>query len=128
MRPRFQIIRTGSGDAIYNGLTAVPETRAFLHGEKVAFGVLVQLVMEGQPHSVMEEVLRFSTSVGLPVTLAEIGLEYMTPDMLNRISVRSTAKGETIHNEPFEVTPEMVVDPIRAADAVGHAWQHHHAQ
>jgi len=61
-----------------------------VHGEKVAFGVLVQLTLERQPRSVVDEVLRFSTSVGLPITLADIGLGQLTPDMLDRIAVRST--------------------------------------
>jgi glycerol dehydrogenase len=118
----FESSGLAAAHAVHNGLTAVPETRPYLHGEKVAFGVLVQLVLEGQPHSIMEEVLRFSTSVGLPVTLSEIGLDQITPDMLNRIATRSTAEGETIHNEPFEVHPEMVADAIRAADAMGREW------
>ena len=122
----FESSGLAAAHAVHNGLTAVPETRPYLHGEKVAFGVLVQLVLEGQPHAIMEEVLRFSTSVGLPVTLAEIGLDHMTPDMLDQIATRSTAKGETIHNEPFEVTPEMVADAIRAADAMAREWQHNH--
>ncbi|MEJ2008222.1 MAG: glycerol dehydrogenase [Acidobacteriota bacterium] len=122
----FESSGLAAAHAVHNGLTAVPETRTYLHGEKVAFGVLVQLVLEGQPHSTMEEVLRFSTSIGLPVTLAGIGLDHMTPDMLDRIAARSTAKGETIHNEPFEVTPGLVADAIGAADAMGCEWQHTH--
>lgn len=120
----FESSGLAAAHAVHNGLTAVPETRSYLHGEKVALGVLVQLVLEGQPHSILEEVLRFSASVGLPVTLAEIGLDQLTPEMLNRIAARSTAKGETIHNEPFEVRPEMVADAIRLADAMGREWQH----
>lgn len=108
--------------AVHNGLTAVPETRPYLYGEKVAFGVLVQLVLDGQPHSIIEEVLRFSTFVGLPVILAEIGLQQMMPDMLERVAIRSTVKGETINIEPFGVTPEMVADAIRAANAMDHEW------
>jgi glycerol dehydrogenase len=119
----FESSGLAAAHAVHNGLTAVPETRPFLHGEKVAFGLLVQLVLEGQPHSIMQEVLRFATSVGLPLTLAEIGLGRMTPDMLERIAARSTAKGETIHNEPFEVHSAMVADAIRAADAIGRKWQ-----
>ncbi len=119
----FESSGLAAAHAVHNGLTAVPETRAYLHGEKVAFGVLVQLILEGQPHSTLEEVLRFSVSVGLPVTLAEIGLDRMTQEMLDRIALRSTAKGETIHNEPFEVDPEMVADAIRAADAIGSEYR-----
>ncbi len=122
----FESSGLAAAHAVHNGLTAVPETRAYLHGEKVAFGVLVQLMLEGQPNSVLEEVLRFSTSVGLPVTLAEIGLGQMTANMLDRIAVRSMATGETIHNEPFDVHPEMVANAIRAADAAGCEWQRIH--
>ncbi len=119
----FESSGLAAAHAVHNGLTAAPETRAFLHGEKVAFGTLVQLVMEGQPPSVFEEVLRFSTSVGLPVTLADIGLDGITEETLDRVAVRATAKGETIHNEPFKVTPAMVADAIRVADSIGREWK-----
>ncbi|MEN6534802.1 MAG: glycerol dehydrogenase [Bryobacteraceae bacterium] len=122
----FESSGLAAAHSIHNGLTAVPETRPYLHGEKVAFGTLVQLVLESQPRPVMEEVLRFLTSVGLPVTLAEIGLDRVTPEMLDRIAVRSTAKGETIHNEPFEVNPKTVADAIQSADAIGREWQRTH--
>jgi len=48
--------------------------------------LLVQLVMEGVPRATMETVLGFSTSVGLPVTLAEIGLADLPADLLGRIA------------------------------------------
>ena len=65
----------------------------------------------------------FATEVGLPITLAEIGLAELPQDLLEPIARRATAQGETIHNEPFEVTPDMVADAILAADAVGRAWK-----
>ena len=71
----------------------------------------------------MDEVLAFSTEVGLPITLAEVGLSDIPGDMLRRVAARATAEGETIHNEPFPVEPSMVADAIRAADAIGRAWQ-----
>src|SRR5690606_19881320 len=43
--------------AIHNGLTAIEETHQLYHGEKVAFGVLVQLVLENAPIDEIEEVL-----------------------------------------------------------------------
>jgi glycerol dehydrogenase len=119
----FESSGLAAAHAIHNGLTAVPPTHAFLHGEKVAFGVLVQLILEGKPRSLVDQVLGFSAEVGLPMTLAEVGLGEMTGEMLQRIATRSTAKGETIHNEPFEVRPELVSDAIRAADATGRAWR-----
>jgi glycerol dehydrogenase len=73
----------------------------------------------------LEQVLRFSTEVGLPITLADIGLKELSKDLLGQVANRATAKGETIHNEPFEVCPDMVADAIRAADALGRAWKKH---
>jgi len=74
---------------------------------------------------VVEQVLHFATEVGLPVTLSEIGLAELPGELLQRVAARATAKGETIHNEPFEVRPDMVADAIRAADALGRAWKKH---
>jgi glycerol dehydrogenase len=119
----FESSGLAAAHAVHNGLTAAPATHAYFHGEKVAYGLLVQLVLEGQPCSVLEQVLHFSTEVGLPVTLAEIGLTDLPPEMLRQVAARATAEGETIHNEPFEVLPDMVADAVRAADATGRAWK-----
>jgi glycerol dehydrogenase len=59
---------------------------------------------------VVEPVLRFATEVGLPVTLAEIGLTELPADLLRQVAARATAEGETIHNEPFEVRPYAVAE------------------
>jgi glycerol dehydrogenase len=115
----FESSGLAAAHAVHNGLTAAAATHSYFHGEKVAFGVLVQLVLEGKPRDTVEEVLRFSTEVGLPTTLAHIGLDDPTPEIIEKIATRATAEGETIHNEPFEVLPSMVVDAVRAADAIG---------
>ncbi|MFN8620837.1 MAG: glycerol dehydrogenase [Chloroflexota bacterium] len=117
----FESSGLAAAHAIHNGLTTAPPTHAFFHGEKVAFGTLAQLVLEGAPQTDIDAVLAFSTSVGLPVSLAQLGCGSLTEAELERVAERATQPGETIHNEPFPVTPAMVVDAIRAADAMGHA-------
>jgi glycerol dehydrogenase len=124
----FESSGLAAAHAVHNGLTDAAATHHFCHGEKVANGTLVQLILEGKPRSLLGEVLEFSTDVGLPVTLADIGLGEMTVETLERIAARATAQGETIHNEPFEVRPEMVADAIRAADATGRAWKKKHGR
>jgi glycerol dehydrogenase len=119
----FESSGLAAAHAVHNGLTAASETHAYFHGEKVAFGLLVQLVMEGSARAIVDEVLAFSSEVGLPITLAQIGLADLHRDRVIPIARRATAPGETIHNEPFEVTPEMVADAVLAADAMGRAWQ-----
>jgi glycerol dehydrogenase len=122
----FESSGLAAAHAIHNGLTAVPQTHSYFHGEKVAYGVLVQLVLEKKSQALVDEVLDFAARVGLPTTLAAIGLGEVTSEMLDRISARSTAKGETMHNEPFCVEPRMVAEAIRAADALGREWQRKH--
>jgi glycerol dehydrogenase len=115
----FESAGLAAAHAVHNGLTVAPETHDYYHGEKVAFGTLVQLVLEGAPHETIAEVLTFSQSVSLPITLDEIGLCDAARERLAPIASRATGPGETIHNEPFEVVPAMVVDAILAADAIG---------
>ncbi|MGE3809488.1 MAG: glycerol dehydrogenase [Gemmataceae bacterium] len=119
----FESSGLAAAHAVHNGLTVAPATHDFYHGEKVAYGLLVQLVLEGQPRKVIEQVLTFATEVGLPITLAQIGLRELPRAQLDQIATRATAAGETIHNEPFEVSADMVADAILAADAIGQAWQ-----
>jgi glycerol dehydrogenase len=119
----FESSGLAAAHAVHNGLTAAPPTHAYYHGEKVAYGLLVQLVLEGQPRAVIDPVLAFSSEVGLPITLAQVGLADLPREMLEQVAARATAEGETIHNEPFEVRPDMVADAILAADAMGRAWR-----
>lgn len=119
----FESSGLAAAHAVHNGLTAAAGTHHYLHGEKVAFGLLVQLVLEGAPRATMEQVLTFSSEVGLPITVAEIGLKELPDDVLAQVARRATAPGETIHNEPFEVTADMVADAVLAADAIGRWWR-----
>jgi glycerol dehydrogenase len=115
----FESSGLAAAHAIHNGLTIVPGTHDYMHGEKVAFGLLAQLILESQPASIMEEVLAFSNSVGLPTTFADIGIGDPDPELLEAIAKRATAPGETIHNEPMPITPKLVMEAMRAADSAG---------
>lgn len=117
----FESSGLAAAHAIHNGLTTAHGTHPYMHGEKVAFGLLTQLMLESQPSAVVDEVLAFSSSVGLPTTFAQIGIADPDEDLLNAIARRATIAGETIHNEPMPVTPTMVVVAMRAADAAGAA-------
>ena len=94
------------------------ETHEYWHGEKVAIGTIALLVLEGKPQSLIDEVIDFCLRVGLPVTLSDIGVE-ADADTLAPVAEAACAEGETIHNEPFPVTPDMVVSALLAADAIG---------
>lgn len=107
--------------SIHNGLTMLEGTRSALHGEKVAFGVLAQLVLEGRSSEEIGEVLRFSSAVGLPVCLAGIGLASPSRAEIRLAAESAVAEGETIHATWFPVSAELVEAAIWAADALGNA-------
>ncbi|RDV83647.1 glycerol dehydrogenase [Ammonifex thiophilus] len=115
----FESSGLAAAHAVHNALTTLEETHAYYHGEKVAFGTLVQLVLEGRPLGEIEEVLEFAVSVGLPVTLADIGLGEVSEEKLRKVAEAAVRPGETIHNEPFPVTAEDVLAAIIGADALG---------
>lgn len=108
--------------AIHNGLTALPETHSAYHGEKVAFATIAQLVMEDRDPNEIDEVLIFCSEVGLPMTLSQLGINKVSREYLRPAAEGATAKGETIHNMPFPVTPDMVIDSLLAADALGRSY------
>ncbi|MGL4671916.1 glycerol dehydrogenase [uncultured Cetobacterium sp.] len=105
--------------AIHNGLTILEECHDLYHGEKVAFGVLVQLFLENAPMEEIDEVLFFCKNIGLPTSLEELGISSLETDKLFKVAELATAPGETIHNMPFEVTAEKVLAAILAADNYG---------
>jgi glycerol dehydrogenase len=119
----FESSGLAAAHAIHNGLTAAPGTHDYMHGEKVAFGLLAQLMLESQSNAVIEEVLAFSTSVGLPTTFADIGIDNPNPDLLEMVAQRASMPGETIHNEPMQITPKLVIEAMRAADSAGMAFR-----
>jgi glycerol dehydrogenase len=105
--------------AIHNGLTVLEPTHKYYHGEKVAVGTLASLFLTDKPRAIRDDVYSFCESVGLPTTLAGIGLSGVSDQELMRAATAACAKGETIHNEPTPITPEQVVSALKVADAEG---------
>jgi len=109
----------GAAHAIHNGLTALEATHHYFHGEKVAIGTLASLFLTDKPAEVINEVYAFCENVGLPTTLAEIGLGEVSDEDLLKVGAGACAPGETIHNEPIPVSAETVSAALRVTDAEG---------
>ena len=108
--------------ALSEGFSVIPELHRCLHGETVAFGLLVHLVLEGKPPSVLDEIYGFCCDVGLPVTLAGLGAEGVDTAVLRCAADAAAAPGKPSHNMPFPVTGRMLFDAILAADALGKTY------
>ena len=90
-----------------------------LHGEKVAFGTLVQLVLENADLEEIEEVIDFCKSLGLPTNLADLGVQKIESEKLMAVATAACAENDTLHNMPFKVTPEDVYSAILVANQLG---------
>ena len=104
--------------AIHDGLTAAEQTHGLSHGQKVNVGTCAQLIMEGADAKEIEDFIEFTTKVGLPNSLTEVGLTPEDTEELEAVAKAATAEHETIHNMPFPVTPEMVVESLIALEGI----------
>ena len=106
--------RTVAAHAVHNGLTHILEAHNVLHGEKVAYGILVQLRLEEMVQgnqlaaSARQQLLKFYTEIGLPKTLEDLGLENISLAQLRYVTEISTQPQSDIHRLPFSVSPEQL--------------------
>lgn len=101
--------------AVNNGLSAIPACQTVLHGEKVAFGTLVQLWLEGN----MEEfgsVRAFHQRVGLPVTLHQLGLDAPDAELLMPAAELACDRGDVMGSMPEGITPQDICRAMIAVD------------
>ncbi|MDK9709097.1 MAG: glycerol dehydrogenase [Desulforhopalus sp.] len=119
----FESCGLATAHSVHNGLTALDETHAFFHGEKVAFGVLTGLQLTDASPQEITEVYSFCEEVGLPTTLADIGLPEIGRDKLMLAADKACAPVESIHHEAGTITPEKVLSAMVVADAMGKSRQ-----
>lgn len=105
--------------SVHNGFSLLDECHSFMHGEKVAFGTIVQLVLENASNSEISTVINYCLSVGLPVCLNDLDCEKVSNDMLMKVAIKACDKDECIHNMPFKITPQAVFAAILTANKIG---------
>jgi len=103
--------------AIHNGLTILEETHRYLHGEKVAVGTVTQLFLESKDKAEINQVLTFCSQLGLPMGISDLGITRVSSSALMSVAKAACRPEESIHHEPFDVTPRMIVGALLAADA-----------
>ncbi|PZO11700.1 MAG: oxidoreductase [Leptolyngbya foveolarum] len=114
------VCRTVAAHAVHNGLTHVSTTGLAapgetLHGEKVAYGILVQLRLEEMgtgsalAATARTQLLHFYRQIGLPTSLADLGLASLSVNQLQQAATIACRPGSDIHHLPFSVQPEQVM-------------------
>lgn len=104
--------RIAGAHSIHNGLTAVKDTHHELHGNKVAYGILVQLVLENK-WAEIESLLPFYQKLGLPISIVDLGVKNVNQELIEAIGEKAAAHGESIHVMPIEeITGETISKAI----------------
>lgn len=116
--------RTVAAHAVHNGLTHLADCHGTLHGEKVAYGILVQLRLEelyrqqsSLAYTARQQLLSFYKAIGLPKTLAELGLSEVSLSSLRKSTEVACQPGSDIHHLPFTIAPETLVGAMVSTTA-----------
>lgn len=106
---------------LLRGVTAFPETASSLHGELVAWGLLVQLELaaadSGADPGETRGLRRFMAGLGLPVTLAGIGLGGAGPQDLAQIAALTFEAPYVAAQAGRGIGPEALAAAIMANEA-----------
>lgn len=102
--------------SVYYGLVLLPgfEER-FLHGDVVAYGVLVQLAVDGSREE-LKKVKEFLMELGIPTTLGEMGVPLDRAALAQVL--RETVSGPDMEHIPYPVTEEMVFAAMEEVEAL----------
>ncbi|MEJ6827188.1 MAG: iron-containing alcohol dehydrogenase family protein [Synechococcus sp. ArSW.bin.68] len=115
--------RTVAAHAVHNGLTQLPACHGKLHGEKVGFGILVQLRLEERlggnqlAAQSRRQLLPLLKQLGVPVTLQELGLGETGLHDLRAICSFACRPGSDLHHLPFDVTETDLLEALVSTDA-----------
>ena len=102
--------RIAGAHSIHNGMTIAPESHEVLHGNKVAYGILVQLILE-QKELEVDRLIPFYHRLGLPTSLHDL---LIPSSWIDDIAVQSTRKEESIHHMRSEsMTAVEVANAMR---------------
>lgn len=106
--------RTVAAHAVHNGLTHICGHTS-IHGEKVAYGILVQLRLEEMLQgnqlaaSARQQLLKFYAEIGLPINLDDLGLGNITLGELQKSAEIALDPNSDIHRLPFKVALEQLM-------------------
>jgi glycerol dehydrogenase len=99
---------------VHNGLTHIAG-HSSIHGEKVAYGILVQLRLEEMVQgnqlaaAARQQLLKFYAEIGLPQKLSDLGLGTITLAQLQTAAEIALVPNSDIHRLPFKVALEQLM-------------------
>lgn len=106
---------------LHSGFSEASGGERSLHGEKVAFALLCQLVLESATEDVLWELMNFLFATDLPLTLEQLGIQ-PTEENLRIIADKTCKRNTLIHHEPLSVDEDRIRQIVLEANALGHHY------
>ena len=89
------------------------------HGLRVGFATIPMLIYQKADSDRLKRHLDFCRTVGIPVSLRELGLDTVSKKQWMEAVRNTVLKSGTIHTLPFHVTPKEMIECILAVTNMG---------
>ncbi|RJF91708.1 glycerol dehydrogenase [Noviherbaspirillum saxi] len=103
--------------AIARGFSHLPRAANTLHGEHVAYGLLVQLVLEQRDATLVEDLLAFYDDVGLPSRLVHFLRDQPTQEEISLLAEQSVLSPSAARFSP-QVDAQLLCNAIISVEAL----------
>ena len=101
-------------------LADFPQLHGIMHGEKVSFGIVTQLMLDPEADMAQaEELVDFMVRLGLPVTMEDISLDQVPEEELMAWCRKQCIPGSRLDAIAQGITAEELMRAIHAASAFG---------
>lgn len=105
--------------AVLRGFSALPGFEKSLHGEQVAVGLLIQLLVNPDTVGIANDLVKFYREIGLPATLAELGAEVPAEHIAQAIADHTFENAPYVRNVGISLDRDMLASAIIQADCLG---------
>jgi len=110
--------RVALAHALLYGLTILPQVHHCLHGEVVSYGLVVQACLE-RDEAELNRLISFFLQLGLPVTLAEVGIDDSESPGFREGLRRTCAKDSSAHSLTRPVDEKNLLQAILEVEERG---------
>ncbi|NYH11863.1 glycerol dehydrogenase [Pseudomonas moraviensis] len=109
--------------AMTRGLSKIPGAQQQVHGKQVAYGLLVQLVLEDRDAELMGDMLSFYQRIGLPRNLTELGVPEVDDALLRQVAeptLKAPHAKNFVTDSGAALTCDELIAAMRALEGLTH--------
>jgi len=104
--------------SLTRGLATVQELSGALHGEQVAFGLIVHLLLEGGNSKYLDRLVPLYRAMGLPLSLNDMGYPGDPAPVIPQIAQVTMERAPYIHNFASRITQDRLEAALREAQTL----------